>query len=146
MSVFNYRKTLNNAVDPKKANPTDSGFDLCLVDLIKVQDDVYWYDTGIAVQPPKGYYFEVVGRSSISKSGYMLANNIGIIDDTYRGSIKVALLKVNKNAPTLELPARLVQLIPRQLILLDAKEVEELDNTERGDGGFGSSGGMNTTL
>lgn len=146
MSLFTYKKTLDEGIPPKKANPTDSGFDLCLVKKIKEENGVHWYDTGIAVHPPHGYYFELVGRSSISKSGYMLANNIGIIDADYRGSLMVALVKVNPDAKALELPCRLVQIIPRQLHLMEAKEVAELCSTDRGTGGFGSSGDTNTQL
>jgi dUTP pyrophosphatase len=138
-SSFRFRKTLENAVVPSKAHPEDSGFDLVLVSKIKEENGVAFYDTGIAVAPPEGYYFEVYGRSSISKSGYMLANNVGIIDSTYRGSIRVALIKVNPQAPELELPCRLVQMIPRQFVHLDPVEVESLDDTVRGEGGFGSS-------
>lgn len=143
---FLYKRVHCDAIPPKKANVTDSGYDLCLIEKIKEENGVYWYDTGIAVQPPVGHYFEMVGRSSISKSGYMLANNIGIIDADYRGTLKVALVKVNPGAPDIELPARLVQIIPRQLIHMDAVETEILDDTVRGEGGFGSSGTMNTTL
>ena len=98
------------------------------------------YDTGIAVQPPWGYYFELVGRSSISKTGYIVANSVGIIDASYTGSLKVALIKINKDAPDLELPARLVQLIPRQLVHMEAIEVNDLAHTQRAGGGFGSTG------
>jgi dUTP pyrophosphatase len=139
-NVFKYKKTLEEAVKPAKAHVTDSGYDLCLVKKIKEENGVIMYDTGIAVEPPLGYYFELVGRSSISKSGYMLANNIGIIDASYRGSLKVALVKINKDAPELELPARLVQLLPRQFVHLDCQEVTDLDDTARAEGGFGSTG------
>ena len=139
MASFRFRKTLENAVVPSKAHPEDSGFDLVLVSKIKEENGVAFYDTGIAVAPPEGYYFEVYGRSSISKSGYMLANNVGIIDSTYRGSIRVALVKVNPLASELELPCRLVQMIPRQFVHLDPVEVDSLDDTVRGEGGFGSS-------
>jgi len=139
MASFRFRKILENAVVPSKAHPEDSGFDLVLVSKLKEENGVAFYDTGIAVAPPEGYYFEVYGRSSISKSGYMLANNVGIIDSTYRGSIRVALIKVNPLAPELVLPCRLVQMIPRQFVHLDPVEVESLDDTVRGEGGFGSS-------
>lgn len=138
---FKFTKTLDEAIAPQKAHVTDTGYDLCLVK--KIKEDVngmIMYDTGIAVQPPLGYYFELVGRSSISKTGYIVANSIGIIDASYTGSLKVALIKVNKDAPDLELPARLVQLIPRQLVHMDAIEVNDLSETKRADGGFGSSG------
>jgi len=138
--VFKYAKTLDEAIAPQKAHVTDTGYDLCLVKKVKEENGMIMYDTGIAVQPPLGYYFELVGRSSISKTGYIVANSIGIIDASYTGSLKVALIKVNKDAPELELPARLVQLLPRQLVHLDAVEVKDLSGTQRADGGFGSSG------
>lgn len=105
-----------------------------------------WYDTGVAVQPPPGMYFELVGRSSIAKTGYMLANNIGIIDAEYTGTIMVALAKIRPDAEEIALPCRLVQLIPRRVHHLEPLEVEELIATSRGQGGFGSSGDVTTQL
>lgn len=138
--VMRFKKTRSDAVTPKKNKPSDSGFDLVLVDKIKEVNGVSFYDTGIQVAPPQGYYFDLVGRSSISKTGYMLANNVGIIDQTYRGDVIVALVKVWPNAPDLELPCRLVQLIPRKVHHMDCVECDDLENTSRGQGGFGSSG------
>lgn len=138
--VFKYMKTLENAVAPQKVHITDTGYDLCIVKKVKEENGMVLYDTGIAVQPPLGYYFELVGRSSISKTGYIVANSIGIIDASYTGSLKVALIKINKKAADIQLPARIVQLIPRQLIHLDAMEVNDLNDTTRAEGGFGSSG------
>jgi len=137
---FKFRKVNPNAPAPHRSHDSDSGFDLCLVTHVKTEMGVSWYDTGIAVQPPDGYYFEVYGRSSIAKSGYMLANNVGIIDCSYRGTIQVALLKVNPNAPELTLPCRIVQIVPRRLIHLTPEESDSLDDTARGAGGFGSTG------
>jgi deoxyuridine 5'-triphosphate nucleotidohydrolase len=137
---FKFLRTRQDAIPPRKAHATDSGYDLWLLEKVKEENGMVMYDTGIAVKPPHGYYFELVGRSSISKSGYIMANSVGIIDSSYRGTLKVALIKVNKEMPDLELPCRLVQLIPRQFLHLEAIEVEELDTTERGEGGFGSSG------
>lgn len=138
--VFHFVKTDPAAPAPIKAHPDDTGYDLHLVHKVKTQGVVSWYDTGIAVRPPPGLYFEVVGRSSISKSGYMLANSVGIIDQGYRGSILVALVKVDPAAPELQLPCRLVQLLPRQFIHLQPREVSILDDTTRGTGAFGSTG------
>ena len=98
------------------------------------------YDTGIKVQPAFGWYFDLVPRSSISKTGYMLANSIGVIDRTYVGPVLVPLRKVDPHAPDLELPARLVQIIPRPIVHIQWEEVEALDETARGAGGFGSTG------
>ena len=137
---FQFVRTHPNAVVPTKGHPDDSGYDLVLVEKIKEVNGVGMYDTGIAVAPPTGFYFEVYGRSSISKTGYMLANNVGIIDQGYRGSIKIALVKINAAAPDLQLPIRLCQLIPRRFEHLEAVEVTALDETARGSGGFGSTG------
>lgn len=136
---FKFVKTCPEAISPSKTNITDSGFDLHLIKKVKVVNNVYFYDTGIKVRPQIGYYFDLVARSSISKTGWMLANNVGIIDITYSGSILVCLVKVVPDAKELELPIKLVQLIPRNLIMMVPEEVDDLDNTSRGNGGFGST-------
>lgn len=136
-----FTKRIEGAVTPTKKHNTDAGFDLTLVKLLKVDDyGTEWYDTGIAVQPPSGYYFDLVGRSSLIKKGRQLANCVGIIDETYRGNIMVALTKLSPNAPDLELPNRACQLILRKWHDAPMEERESLDDTERGSGGFGSTG------
>ena len=128
------------ALPPFKKRVSDSGFDLHLVKLIKKEGNLYFFDTGVRVSPPPGYYFDLVPRSSIFKSGFILANSVGIIDMTYRGTIKVPLIKVNPDAREPELPWRAVQLIPRRFFPLEGRQVESLDPTLRGEGGFGSTG------
>ena len=136
---FRYAKTRQEAIPPIKNRLSDSGYDLHLMSKIKEKDGVHYYDTCIRVQPDTGYYFDLVGRSSISKTGWTLANNIGIIDCSYSGSIIVALIKTRENADELILPCKLVQIIPRNLILMEAEEVLDLDETERHEsGGLGS--------
>jgi len=138
--MFKFIKTHPKAVSPSKSHKTDSGFDLTLIEKYKKYNDVTLYNTGIKVQPPSGYYFDLVPRSSIIKSGYMLANSVGIIDQDYQGNIYVPLVKIDKTKPDLELPCRLVQLVLRKVIEVEAIEVESFeDETKRGDGGFGSS-------
>jgi dUTP pyrophosphatase len=136
---FRYVRMNEKAIPPKKFHINDSGYDLNLVELLKEEGGVKYYTTWLKVQPDPGYYFELVGRSSISKTGHMLANNIGIIDATYNGPIIVALRKIDPSAPDLILPCRLVQLIARQLIHLEAIE-GDMETTQRGSGGFGSTG------
>ena len=140
IDTFKWMKMDEEAVPPTKNRFSDSGYDLTLIKKIKEYNGVCYYDTGIAVEPPTGYYFEIVGRSSISKTGWMLANNVGIIDASYRGSIIVALVKVNNNVEEIQLPKRLVQLIPRRLHIFNALQVQKLTSTKRNEGGFGSSG------
>jgi deoxyuridine 5'-triphosphate nucleotidohydrolase len=124
------------------------GYDLTLVNLHNIitvngrfpDPQIFLYDTGIAVQPENGYYVEVVPRSSLSKTGYMLANSVGIIDPDYRGTIKIALVKTDKSSSDIELPFRGFQMIVRKAEQSTLTETfGELTNTVRGDGGFGST-------
>lgn len=137
---FKVKLSNPNSVIPVKNNPSDSGYDLTLITLNKTMDKVQLYGTGVHVKAPDGFYFDLVPRSSIFKSGYMLANSIGIIDNGYTGEIMVALTKFDSSKPDLKLPARLVQLIPRKVHDLKVTVCNELDETDRSDKGFGSSG------
>ena len=138
-----FKKTENDAVIPTKAHPSDTGYDLTLIRVSKDMsipgfEKIIMYDTGIAVCPPDGYYTEVVPRSSLSKTGYMLANSVGIIDSSYRGSIKVVVTG-DDSLGGLSLPFKGFQLILRKLEEADVVEVDDLDQTVRGEGGFGST-------
>lgn len=132
--------TLNSpdAVPPSKVRASDSGYDLTLIRKIKTVGDVEFYDTGVSVTPPEGYYFDLVPRSSISKTSFMLANSVGVIDQGYTGNIIVPLR--NLGGTELELPNRLVQLIPRKIEHFIPICVQSLQNSSRGSGGFGSTG------
>ena len=137
---FRWAKTRSDAAAPSKSRASDSGFDLVLLEAVQQLGDVTLYDTGIRIQPAYGWYFDLVPRSSISKTGYVLANSVGVIDRTYTGPILVALRKADAEAPDLEVPARLVQIIPRPIVHVQLVEVDDLDATDRGTGGFGSTG------
>ena len=143
MLKLRVKKCDPDAVIPTKAHPSDTGYDLTLIrvskDMSRAGQTIIMFDTGIAVCPPDGYYTEVVPRSSLSKTGYMLANSVGIIDASYRGSIKVVVSGDN-SLDDLTLPFKGFQLILRKLEEADVVEVDDLDATVRGDGGFGSSG------
>ncbi|ADY72841.1 deoxyUTP pyrophosphatase [Desulfurobacterium thermolithotrophum DSM 11699] len=128
------------ALPPYKKRISDSGWDLHLIKLIKKEGNLYFFDTGVRVAPPPGFYFDLVPRSSIYKSGFILANSVGIIDMTYRGTIKVPLIKVDASKPDPELPWRAVQLIPRKFFPIEIELTTSLDKTIRGEGGFGSTG------
>jgi dUTP pyrophosphatase len=110
-----------------------------LININKTIGKVTLYGTGIIVTPPTGYYFDMVPRSSIIKSGYMLANSVGIIDQGYTGEILVPLVKIDEEAPDIELPAKMVQLIPRKWYGFNPVRVDEVHETNRSSGGFGST-------
>lgn len=137
---FRWAKAVDEAVAPFKERVSDSGYDLTLIKKVKEVGDVTFYDTGIKIQPGYGWYFDLVPRSSISKTGYMLANSVGVIDRTYTGNVLVPLRKVDLRMPDLELPARVVQIIPRPIVHVQWQQVESFDETARGEGGFGSTG------
>lgn len=139
--TFGWSRTRPDAVAPSKERVSDSGYDLTIVDVVKkFHNKTTLYTTGIKVQPAFGWYLDVVPRSSIIKTGYMLANNVGVIDRAYTGEIMIALIKVDESAPDLELPCRIAQMIPRRIAHVDFVEVSEIERTARNEGGFGSTG------
>ena len=141
-SYIKFKSHHNQAVIPSRAGENEVGFDLTIISKSKdISPNTAMYDSFISVQPPDGIYFEIVPRSSLSKTGYILTNSIGIIDPSYRGTLKVVLTKINPDAPDIELPNKRFQLIPRTFIsnVFQVKEVNNLSNTTRGTGGFGST-------
>lgn len=134
-------KTHENAIMPSRAHPLDIGLDLTAIKKHKtLPHGVIMYDTGIAVKPPEGYYIEILPRSSISKTGWMLANSVGTVDPNYTGNLYIALAPVHPDVPEIELPFCKCQLVVRKAEYLDVTEVSSLDETDRGSGGFGSTG------
>lgn len=131
----------SRAIIPRKAHVDDVGYDLTIITHDKkISERIDMYDTGIIVKPPPGFYIEIVPRSSFGKSGYVLANGIGIVDPQYRGTLKVMVMRVDDSVPPLELPLKGFQLILRNTTSFPLEEVETLDSTDRGEGGFGSTG------
>lgn len=137
---FWFKRTREDAVEPYKARISDSGFDLTLVEKVDQIGIVSMYTTGVKVYADYGWYFILTPRSSIVKSGYMLANNCGIIDRSYTGEIIVPMIKLDPNAPDIECPSRLVQIIPTPIADFDFRETSLDMDSDRGDKGFGSSG------
>ena len=149
--VLKIYKVDTDAVVPSKNNYSDTGLDLTIIKEYKrLNSDTVLYDTGIKLEIPNGYYVEIVPRSSISRSGYILANSVGIIDQGYTGNLYVALRKINNDCDDLVMPYKCCQIIMKKQIYpkivienLVSKDVElQTDNyatTSRGSGGFGST-------
>jgi len=136
-------RTDENAIVPTKANWSDVGYDLSIIKKVKdFNSKTALYDTGIKIQLDFGYYAEIVPRSSISKSGYILANNIGIIDNSYRGNLFIALTKIADDAIEIEYPFKCCQLIFKKQLYVNMKEIpnDNFETTKRDTGGFGSTG------
>ncbi len=99
--------------------------------------------TGIAVAIPEGYFGGVYARSGLSaKEGLRPANCTGVIDADYRGEIKVALHNDCDVKRTVKKGQKIAQMVISPFLCVTFEEVEELDKTERGEGGFGSTGKM----
>jgi dUTP pyrophosphatase len=144
--TFEYALT-NTAFDLRKAHSTDTGYDIAIASLVQADPlshgvTRFVYDTGVILKPASGWYFELVPRSSFSKTGLIFANSVGVIDSTYRGTVKIVVF--GRDAQILRNGEYWFQLIPRRLELLTGKQVsvEEIlkEETERGADGFGSSG------
>lgn len=135
-------RTCPEAIIPGKSRVSDVGYDLSIIRKVKALNNIVsLYDTGIKVRVPHGYYTEIVPRSSLSKSGYILANSVGIIDRSYNGNLYVALAKIDETVDEIKFPFRCCQLIFRkQFHLLLQETKEDLEATARGEGGFGSTG------
>jgi len=97
--------------------------------------------TGLYIELPEGYELQIRGRSGLAaKSGIMPANGLGTIDADYRGEVGVILLNTNKEAFTVHRGDRIAQAVVAQFEHATWEEVAELGETERGTGGFGSTG------
>lgn len=136
----------NRAIIPSKAHKSDSGYDLTIIDVHKqINETTTMYRTGIKIKVQEGYYTEILPRSSIVKSGYILSNSVGIIDNMYTGELFVVLTKVDKNSPDLQLPFKGFQLIFRKqqevfFEVIDEDQYTKItSHSERSDGGFGST-------
>jgi deoxyuridine 5'-triphosphate nucleotidohydrolase len=139
-TVCNVKKLDEDAIIPFKTRGSDAGYDLTIIKKLKQINSVCaLYGTGISIQPDSGYYSEIVPRSSIIKSGYMLANNVGIIDSSYTGELMIALVKVAPEAPEITLPYRGFQLIFKKQEYVKMYEISDLNETTRSSGGFGST-------
>lgn len=138
--IINIKKTNELAIIPKYAHSTDAGMDLVAVSMNET-DKYIEYDTGIALEIPKGYVGLVFPRSSVSKLDLVQANSVGVIDSSYRNSIKVRFKKLKGNGVCVYVPGeRIAQLIILPYPMIGFNEVEKLSDSDRGLGGFGSTG------
>lgn len=136
------KKIKEQAVLPKYAYEHDSCFDLTAVDMNIVQEEDYGYieyGTGLVIQIPEGYTGLIFPRSSVSKTGLILSNSVGVIDCGYLGEIKFRF-KYIAGTKYYSVGDRIGQMMILPIPKIEFEEVQEFEATERGDGGFGSSG------
>lgn len=134
------KKLHQDGVVPSYAKPGDAGLDLVAVSETWNDDNtMVTYGTGLAVEIPEGYVGLVFPRSSISKTQLELANSVGVIDSGYRGEIMLKF-RYNSEGMVYDVGDRVGQLIILPYPSIEFEEVEELSSTDRGEGGFGSTG------
>lgn len=134
------KKLVPDAVVPKKAHPGDAGFDLVAV-RVGFENGCWVCHSGLAFEMPDGYMGLVFPRSSIVKKDMSMANAVGVVDSNYRGEVTCWF----RLAGALEFPKYGVGERFAQLIIMPYPEVEfveadELSETDRGTGGYGSTG------
>lgn len=135
-------KLTADAVTPTKAHATDAGFDLTATSRTIDTAGNFVYGTGIAVEIPEGYMGLVFPRSSIAKKTLLLTNSVGVIDSGYRGEIMAKFCdnKLTARGEVYEVGERIAQLIIQPCLDIEFEEVAELSDSDRGVGGYGSSG------
>lgn len=154
--VVKIKRLVPEAVMPKKAHSTDAGYDLVAVSRSVDESGAVVYGTGLAMEIPEGYVGLVFPRSSIAKKDLALSNAVGCVDSGYRGEVMAKFkpsLSVRRAADIPELTLvsmkckeiyevgdRIAQLVIMKLPDVQLIESEELSESERGEGGYGSSG------
>lgn len=136
------KKLNENAILPTKAHGDDIGFDLTAISMIVHDAKTHGYieyKFGLSVQPEKGFGCYIYPRSSISKTGLWLANSVGVIDPNYTGELMVRFKWIPGTAKY-EVGDKVAQLVIAPVIDTELELVNELEETDRGEGGFGSSG------
>lgn len=141
MNTLRVKKLNPHAVLPSKANPGDAGFDLTATSWAYGNGYIEYY-TGIAVEIPQGCVGLLYPRSSVSNTDLMLANSVGVIDSGYRGELILRFKAITDEDGINMYSAgdRIGQLVIQQVPKFDIELVEELPESRRGAGGFGSSG------
>ena len=126
---------------PTRGSKDAAGLDLYCPFHIKVPaDSQKKIPLGIAVEIPQGHMGLLVPRSSMSKTPLRCANSVGIIDADYRGEISIAYENISCSDYMIFRGDRIAQLIIVPIAIVDVEEAQTLSETERGDGGYGSTG------
>ena len=147
MKIINIKKTDENAKIPTYGSVYAAGADLYAVihneeNRVEIlPGETAFIDTGIVMEIPNGYVGLVYARSGLAcKQGLAPANKVGVIDSDYRGNIMVALYNQSNETRIISEGDRIAQIIIQPVEQFGFKVTENLSNTARGNGGFGSSG------
>lgn len=135
------KKVHPNAVKPKYAKENDAGMDLVATSIIENTSFQVTYGLGIALEIPDGMVGLIFPRSSIRNTELMLSNSVGVVDAGYRGELQATFNKLNGlDSIAYNVGDRIAQIIIVPHPVVQFVEVDELSESKRGDGGFGSTG------
>lgn len=138
--MIKIKKLHPNAICPKYALPNDAGMDFYASEMVTLQPGQRAaISTGISMAIPNGYVGLLWDKSGIAAK-HGLKTMAGVIDSGYRGEIKIVLHNLSSNPYTFEQGAKVAQMLIQPVEQKVLQEVDSLDDTERGDGGFGSTG------
>jgi dUTP pyrophosphatase len=143
--TIRWKKLREDAVIPERATALSAGFDLSAAideDIILAPGEIKLIGTGLSAQLPEGQYaLMIYARSGLAaKHGIGLANSVGVVDSDYRGEIKAALINQGREPFKIEKNMRIAQAVLTPVVFAESIEAERLSETERGSGGFGSTG------
>ena len=140
--IVKIKKLHENAVIPAYAKPGDAGLDLTATSVVTDEYGNVVYGTGLAIEIPFGYAGLLFPRSSNSKTDLYLTNHVGVVDSGYRGEImfKYRPLDGILNSKIYQVGERVGQIVILPYPSVSFEEVEQLSDTERGEGGYGSTG------
>ena len=144
MTKIQIKKLSNEVLTPKYETSGSSGMDISAYirkDIIIKSGDKALVPTGFSLSIPQGYEIQIRPRSGLAvKKGITVLNTPGTIDSDYRGEIKVVLINLSKDEFTVKNGERVAQMVVCPIVQVSLQEVEELSGTDRGTGGFGSTG------
>ena len=136
-----FKKLSPSAVMPIKAHASDAGFDLTCTRFEVTNGELFTYHTDIAVEIPDGHVGLLFPRSSIYKQDLLLTNSVGVVDSGYRGEVMFKFKPIAYEVKQhYQVGDRIGQLIIIPYPYIEFVEAEELSDSERGEGGYGSSG------
>lgn len=142
--MLKVKKLKDNAIIPERKTSGSAGYDLCacINEEINLEaGKTVMIPTGIAAEIPQGYAGMIFTRSGLGiKHGVHVTNGVGVIDSDYRGEIMVGLRNLGEKSYVILPNERIAQLVLLAVFTPDTQEVEELTETDRGNGGFGSTG------
>ena len=138
--ILRFKKNSPNAQTPTKAHPTDAGFDMYVAQVsIDEAAGIITYNTSISVEIPAGHVGLLFPRSSVYKTQQSLCNSVGVVDSGYRGDVQFKYYLRNREA-LYNVGDKCGQIVIMPYPEVVFEEAAELADSDRGEGGFGSTG------